>query len=160
MKRLFLLVVAALFVAMGYAQTVKSTVPDVDVKFKRCIASGNTAYIDLLITNWTNKEISAMCVGQENMSGYTHFYTAAYDDEGNVYKYGGNLKITISGEDSLYHHFSLPCEIPVKIRVYINNLSKYAREFSMLKVAFRGVSPVAPYGAALLEIRGIPITRQ
>lgn len=160
MKRLFLLVVAVLFVAAGYAQSIKFTVPDVDVKLKRCIASGNTAYIDLVITNWTNKEISAMCVGEESMANFAHFYTAAYDDEGNVYKYGKNLKITISGEDSLYHRFSLPCEIPVKIRVYINNLSKYAREFSMLKVAFRGVSPVEPYGVALLEVRGIPITRQ
>ena len=32
MKRLILLVVAALFASVGYAQTVKFTVPDVEVK--------------------------------------------------------------------------------------------------------------------------------
>lgn len=160
MKRLFLLVVAVLFVVIGYAQSVRFTVPDVDVKLKRCIASGNSAYIDLVVTNWSDKDIRAFCMDKEPMANYSHFYTAAYDDEGNVYKLKVKMSISISGEDVTYDHFNLPREIPVKIRLYIKNLSEYAHEFKLLKVAFRGVSPVDPYGAASLEVRGIPITRQ
>ena len=160
MKRLFLLVVAVLFVAAGYAQSVKFTVPDVDVKLKRCIGSGNSAYIDLVMTNWTNKEIQAHCTDRDHLNNYGVIYTAAYDDEGNVYKFKSALSVTVSGEDVAFGSFYLPREVPVKVRVYIKNLSEYAREFKLLKMSFRGVSPVEPYGISLLEVRGIPITRQ
>jgi hypothetical protein len=158
MKRLILLVVAALFASVGYAQTVKFTVPDVEVKVKRCICSGTTAYIDLVVTNWRSNELEATILESEPMGGYSNFYTAAHDDEGNAYRYKENLSITFSGVG--WPFCKLPAEVPVKFRVYIKNLSKYASEFSLLKVAFRGISQTEPYGAALLEIRNIPITRQ
>lgn len=158
MKRLFLLIVATLFVSVGYAQSVKFSAPDIDVKFKRCICSGNTAYIDLVMTNWSNKDISPMPILSDPCNNSR--YTSAYDDEGNMYKFLTNLGLIIGGEVCSGGPFNLPREIPVKVRVFIKNLDDYARTITMLKVAFYHTASVERNGAALLEIRNIPITRQ
>ncbi len=160
MKRLLLFVAVALSVAVASAQSVKFSAPDVDVKFKRCIATGNNAYIDVVITNWMGKDVNAYCITKESMANYGHHFTAAYDDEGNMYRPFSEISILVGGENVLSDHFYLPREIPVKLRVYIKNLNEYASEIKLLKIAFRSISPADSYGAALLELRSIPITRQ
>lgn len=160
MKRVLLLIAVLFSVAITSAQTTKFYgVPDVEVKVKRCVASAGTAYIDLVFTNWTNKDVSAIFWDQERIVGFTHYFTAAYDDEGNVYKMNSNLKITVGGEDT-WNRLKLPREIPVKIRVYLSKFDEYAQKINMLKIAFRNMSPVDPYGVACLEVRNIPVTRQ
>lgn len=157
MKRLALILLFTLFAMSGYAQTIRLNAPDVEIKFKRCIASGGSAYVDLVMTNWSEKEIRGECVWKEPMNSYDNYYTAVYDDEGNIYRYD-YLSFSFAGESSM--SFYAPCEIPIKVRIYIRNLDEYASEIKLLKIAFRGMPSSEPYGAALLEIRDIPITRQ
>ena len=156
MKRLALILLFTLFAMSGYAQTIKLNAPAVEIKFKRCIASGGSAYVDLVMTNWSEKEIRGECVWREPMASYDNYYTAVYDDEGNMYR--DSLSFSFAGESS--NSFYAPCEIPIKVRIYIRNLDEYASEIKLLKMAFRGMPSAEPYGAALLEIRDIPITRQ
>lgn len=157
MKRLALILLFTLFAMSGYAQTIKLNAPDVEFKFKRCIASGGSAYVDLVMTNWSGKEFSGLLTQQEMMASYDNYYTAVYDDEGNMYRHD-SLSFSFAGESS--NSFYAPCEIPIKVRIYIRNLDEYASEIKLLKMAFRGMPSAEPYGAALLEIRDIPITRQ
>ena len=159
MKRLALILLFTLFAMSGYAQTIKLNAPDVEIKFKRCIASGGSAYVDLVMTNWSGKEFSGLLTHQEQMASasYDNYYTAVYDDEGNMYRHN-SLSFSFAGESS--YSFYAPCEIPIKVRLYIRNLDEYASEIKLLKMAFRGMPSAEPYGAALLEIRDIPITRQ
>ena len=157
MKRLALILLFTLFAMSGYAQTIKLNAPDVEIKFKRCIASGGSAYVDLVMTNWSGKEIRGERVWKEPMNSYDNYYTAVYDDEGNMYRHD-SLSFSFAGESS--NSFYAPCEIPIKVRIYIRNLDEYASEIKLLKMAFRGMPSAEPYGAALLEIRDIPITRQ
>ena len=159
MKRLLLFVAVALSVAVASAQSVKFSAPDVEVKFKRCIAMGSNAYIDLVMTNWTGKDLNPYCYNRVSLDGVNHF-TSAYDDEGNMYKGFTNLSVLVGGENVSNGRFAFPREIPVKIRVYIKNLNEYASEIKLLKLAFIGMVPTDYYGYAVLEIRGIPITRQ
>ncbi len=132
---------------------------DVEVAFKRCVATGNSAIIDLVFTNYTGKAISPRLEYNEPCNGNK---TLLYDDEGNVYKWS-NMSITFGGEKDLYGSGDivalLPTEVPVAMRIKINNVNEYATEFSTLRLQFRGISDRA-YGIALLEIKHIPITRK
>lgn len=160
MKRFLLLIAVMFSVAITSAQTTKFYgVPDVEVKVKRCVASAGTAYIDLVFTNWMNKDVSAIFWEQEHMVGFDNYFTAAYDDEGNVYKMNSNLKIKV-GESESWAGLKLPREVPVKVRVYLSKFDEYAQKINMLKIAFRNMSPVDPYGVACLEVRNISVTRQ
>ena len=157
MKRLALILLFTLFAMSGYAQTIKFNAPDVEFKFKRCIASGGSAYVDLVMTNWSEKEFRGSITHREVMESYDNYDTAVYDDEGNMYRLD-SLSFSFAGESSNY--FYAPCEIPIKVRIYIRNLDEYASEIKLLKMAFRGMPSAETYGLALLEIRDIPITRQ
>lgn len=166
MKRIFLLISLYLtgFVCMN-AQNVTFTNPEIEVVFKRCICSGPSAYIDLVMTNYSGKEMTGSSIASENMADYASYYTAAYDDEGNVYKPGSGMASVRIGDDNFVpslaqRAFALPSEVPVKVRVYLKNVDEFAAEITLLKMNFRGLDPSTPYGVSLLEVRNIPIMRQ
>lgn len=162
--------VSVLFSSMFLAQAQESisfSNPDISFEFKRCTSSGATAYIDFLVTNNSDSDINGdLLTGAEPCSGFEGYYTAAYDDEGNVYRcQDQNYKIAgiaIGGSASLYgsgFRFDLPKGIPVKMRVTLTGLDQYATKISLMKITFRDMKTPAVYGIALLEARGLPITR-
>ena len=147
------------------AQTMSFTNPEIQVRFKRCICSGSSAYVDLLMTNYSGKDMTGDSFAAENMAGYESYVTAVYDDEGNVYKpHYGIASVTIGGESFIpsgaSHSFLLPADVPVKIRVHLKGVDQFAAELVLLKMNFRNLDPATPYGASLLEVRNIPIIRQ
>ena len=159
MKRLCYLVILAILPISVFAQSVSFTNPDIEVKFKRCICTGTVAYIDLLMTNYSGETMTPYCGGLDKAYAPDHLFTRVYDDEGN--EYIPNVKI---GND--YHQFGvgftfqLPEEVPVKVRVTVKNVDKYATEFTLLTIGFANVGTNLSYDEGCLKIKKIPITRQ
>ena len=167
-KTLFFL--SAVFSSLVLAQAQDSVTfsnPDISFVFKRCTCSGSTAYIDFMVTNQSDTDIRGFLnYTSESGSDYAAYYTAAYDDEGNVYRIQNqNNKlsgIVIGGSGPGYQSgfsFDLPKGIPVKMRITLTGVDEYATKISLLKVAFRDMKTPIAYGIALLEARGLPITR-
>lgn len=166
MKKLVLFLTA---IAVGcfcvQAQTVTFTNPDIKVEFKRCICSGRTMYVDFVMTNWSGKDMTGRRTDKENMYSYADaYFTAAFDDEGNVYKPAYGITSVRIGAEVFRGmdggSFALPSEIPVKIRVNLTDVDEFATEISLLKLTFRSMDPDTPYGVAMLEAKHIPIVRQ
>lgn len=164
MRRFFLFAVllCAAF-SMAEAQpSIKFDNPEISFRFKRCICSGNTAYVDFLIMNNSSGELSSRIMDEEPCDA--NGYTAAYDDEGNVYRAdGGKLAVRIADSDPFYrvdYSFNLPMGVPVKMRVTLTGVDEFATMLPLLKIAFRGMETVRAYGIAYLEVRDIPIVRQ
>lgn len=136
---------------------------DLDIKVKRCVVSGTQGYIDLVFTNNTGKHMSNVWVNNYS-SLVDRTTTAAYDDEGNVYYYHSNknhniYQITFGGGTGLYNSVDLPEDLPVKMRIDIQNISEYATEFTMLNLVLYNVSSVGLDGVGTVTFRNIPITR-
>ena len=136
---------------------------DLDIKVKRCVVSGTQGYIDLVFTNNTGKHMSNVAVNNYS-SLVDRTTTAAYDDEGNVYYYYSNknhniYQITFGGGTGLYNNVDLPEDLPVKMRIDLQNISEYATEFTMLNLVLYNVSSVGFDGVGTVTFRNIPITR-
>lgn len=147
------------------AQTVSFTNPDIEVKFRRCICSGSSAYVDLVMTNYSGMDMTGVSLASEAMAGYESYVTVVYDDEGNVYKpHYGISSVSIGGDSFMPslagRNFLLPAEVPVKIRIYLKGVDEFATELTLLRMNFRQLDPGTDFGASLLEARNLPITRQ
>ncbi len=154
---------------MTYGQTTNSFYgnPGIDFKFKRCVCSGSTAYVDFTITNNSKVHVQGHLLEKEPCSGFANYYTAAYDDEGNMYTFRtAPCKINhidIANQSVSYNYefsFDLPVGVPVRMRVTLSNVDEYATTISLLKVCFRNMNPSEYYGQALFEAKNIPIVRQ
>ena len=149
-------------VANAQIKTSRQYIPiDIDIKVKRCVVSGSQGYIDLVFTNNTGEFIKNVVVQSSETCLDKNNETIVYDDEGNVYKYtyqGGIYKITFGGESGQYNMVNLPEDVPVKMRIELENVSEYATEFTMLNIAFRNISSHY-YGVGSVTFRNIPITR-
>lgn len=165
MKRFIFTVIALFFATLTFSQTtIKFAYPEIEFKFKRCICSGSTAYIDFTILNNTKQDVKGILDYDGNP--YNGIFPAAYDDEGNVYRTRGELyqisRIDIAEQSFPQpqpYSFLLPAGIPVKMRVTLSGVDEYAAKFTMLKILFRefyrsGWSDYTP-----VEIRDIPIIR-
>lgn len=173
MKKNLLISMAMLlsFVALAQVQCTFLDNPDISAQFKRCVAIGNTAYVDFILTNNGRKDLRGYVSAKEHCAGYDGYISSAYDDEGNVYTGYDYMKgwpdkrlysVTIAGTCSIVGgsgSFTLPSGIPVKGRIEIKDLDGYATMFNLVKIAFRGMSD-GTYGIALLELKNVPITRQ
>lgn len=165
MKKLILILTTLLVASASYGQSIKFSVPGIEVTYKRCIATGTSAYVDFIMTNWTGKEIQGTSFSEENMYGYENYCTVVYDDEGNIYRPGGGMASVTIGDDTFVpslasRRFALPSGVPVKFRVRLINVDEFATELTLLKMNFRELDEGTTYGASLLEIRNIPISRQ
>lgn len=165
MKRLLLAVVAFFIASLAYCQTtVKFAYPEIEFKFKRCICSGNTAYIDFTILNNTKTDIKGILDYDGNP--YNGIFPVAYDDEGNVYRTRGEQyqisRIDIAGRSLPQpqpYSFLLPAGVPVKMRVTLSGVDEYAAKFTMLKILFREFYRSGWADYTPVEIREIPIMR-
>ena len=139
---------------------------DLEVQVKRCVVSGDQGYIDLVFINRTGKHIKyATLRGVDIRVGFERNKTVAYDDEGNIYEYfpdgSGNCKmykIIWGADDPAPYETDLPEEVPIKMRIFIKDVSEFATEFTMLNLAFNGISSWSG-GAGSITFRNIPITR-
>lgn len=149
-------------VANAQIKTSRQYIPiDIDIKVKRCVVSGSQGYIDLVFTNNTGEFIKNVVVQSSETCLDKNNETIVYDDEGNVYKYayqGGIRKIIFGGDDSQFNFTNLPEDVPVKMRIELEDISEYATEFTMLNIAFRNISSHY-YGVGSVTFRNIPITR-
>lgn len=169
MKRLFAVACIVLMtVSIASAQTtITFDNPDITFTFKRCTCSGKIAYIDFLVTNNTESDCNGYVkYDEEKCAGFPGYYTAAYDDEGNIYTAHSEIckisKINIAGASPSYidnYLFNLPVGVPVKMRVTLSGVDEYAAEITLLKITFRNMRSPNVYGIALMEARNIPITR-
>ena len=169
MKKSFLSVVMLLMVSIVASAQVKVsrqyTPIDLEVKVKRCVVSGTQGYIDLVFTNYTGMHMSGVWVWiHYSLSNIENTTTAAYDDEGNVYYYESSknkdiYQITFGGGKGFYNSADLPEEVPVKMRIDLQNISEFATEFTMLNLVLGHVSSVGVDGVGTITFRNIPITR-
>lgn len=158
MKRIAVLLAACLFSIASFAQVyVSPGTSNIDIKVKRCFASGNDVFIDLVLTGngrWENVFIH----GHESR---------IYDDEGNMYK-GGFM----GGQDYRYGinfeydkltnkpdcQINIPRDVPRKVRVKITDVDEYASSFVKISMPCDGNSTNAnPFE---IIIKNLPITRE
>ena len=158
MKRIAVLLAACLITITSFAQvSVSSGTPNIDVKLKRCFASGNDVYIDLVLNGngrWENVYIN----------GYE---SRIYDDEGNMYKGGfmggQDYRYGISFEyDKLSNkpncQINIPRDIPRKVRLKITDVDEYASALVKISLPCDGNSTNAnPFE---ITIKNLPITRE
>ena len=136
--------------------------PNVKVELKRCVVSGSAGFIDLMITNYSGENFEPRAYS--GMHDNSSISTLLYDDEGNVYKwYDGSLRVTFGGKTGIACEYTeivamLPNEVPVKLRIDIDNVSEYATEFLLLQIPFRNARTWGELG--IVEIKHIPITRK
>lgn len=133
--------------------------PDVTFTFKKCVCSGGSAYVDIIILNNSGAGLAASVLSQEPCAGYEDWKCVAYDDEGNSYEVA---RLKAGGSDRAIgsnYPLNLPDGVPVKARIWFSGVARDASEFSLLKLSFRGMDTAEPYGAGLLQMKNIPISR-
>ena len=127
--------------------------------FKKCVCSGGSAYVDIVIQNNSGAGLAASVLSQEPCAGYEDWKCVAYDNEGNSYEVA---RLKAGGSDRAIgsnYPLNLPDGVPVKARIWFSGVARDASEFSLLKLSFRGMDTAEPYGAGLLQMKNIPISR-
>lgn len=112
--------------------------PDLVIKIKRCMASGNTCVIDMVVTNTGDSDLKDVLF----YSGYDNFSTA-FDDEGN--QYGKRALLIGMGNGELAGRTSsrtdavaqLPANVPLKMRIQVEGVPDSATEFTRINLACR-----------------------
>lgn len=119
--------------------------PDIDIQFKRCVISGSTAIIDMIITNY-GKDATIQLGGYSNK---------VFDDEGNQYP---NTRTSIAdGEMQDWDQALFPTDVPLKFRLEIYNVSSKAEIFKRinLNIYSESISFSKP-----IILTNVPITRK
>lgn len=164
MKKFFLsaaMLLCMCLSANAQAKVIFNGYNGVDIKLKRCYVRGNDCIVDVLITNHTRYDLNASAVVDD---GLFRTDLTAYDDEGNVYnKY--SIRGTF-GDDSFggtdyacSRGISIPRDVSIKLQLKIKNIDEYATMLTSVICNFRGLSDEA-YGAATLQLKNVPITRE
>ena len=156
MKRFFLLFLLLTLVALPVSAqpSVDTGNPFIDLSVKRCFASGNTAYLDMVFTART--DIKAIVI--HNQDG--NYSTVFYDDEGKRYSGYGKVLFEIDDRQDPYHgYLEVARDIPRKVRVVVPNLDKYAAEFPLITMNY---TTETRSGSILytLTIKNMPIARE
>lgn len=158
MKRFLLLLLPLLLTIIslpaGAQPSIDSGNPSIDLSVKRCFASGNTAYLDLVFT--AKIDIKAIVI--KNQGG--NYATSFYDDEGKRYGGYGKVLFEIDDRQDPYHgYLEIARDIPRKVRVVVPNLDKYATEFPLITMSY---STEKTSGASYytLTIKNMPIDRE
>lgn len=132
-KAILFLVINLLGVISLAAQTATIDNPDLKVKVKNCIATGDDVYLDFVIINNSDNDIKDLDICCDLQS-------AAYDDEGNVYKglsHGGNRKgnMNILNDNGSYmcrRRISIPGGVTIKCRLVMVGVPASATEFTRI----------------------------
>ena len=128
--------------------------PDFDIKVKRCVASGKTVIIDLILNNEGTNDVTVSSVIAGN-------YSVAYDDEGNIYQ-KGNLCVKVANRNQYTAYtdeFMIPTGVPMKTSIQINNVSPSAENIARLSLCIL-CSAWGLNEHKLVKFSNIPITRK
>ena len=156
MKKVLFLLMA--MIALGFqsvnAQDAPMSVstgnPDVKVKVKRCVASGENVYIDLTITNMTGEDFEVYAVARGNGCN-----TVIYDDEGNEYD-SERVRIRFGTDEYTTGHLykNIIADVPMKFTIMVSNVPQKTQYFSVVR-PFMECAKV-PFK---IQIKNLPITR-
>ena len=126
--------------------------PDFKIKVKRCIASGNIVFLDLILNNLGTNDIEGISAGA--------WETEIYDDEGNIYS-GEHIKVKVANSkdfESYWAKFNIPTGVPITLNYKINNVSNSSENFTRIKIPFI-CSAWGLVSENPIRISNIPITR-
>lgn len=142
----------------GRGGTFKMTThhPDFKVKVKRCEVSGKTCVIDMLFENVGSEDVT-ITAGQ--LLG-----AIAYDDEANQYVLTQNdntIKISLgkTADWAWCDNITLMQEVPIKVRVQIENVSSAATMFRRLQINIESHA-WSLNGSKPLTFYNLPISRE
>lgn len=97
--------------------------PDIEIQWKRCVLSGTTAIIDMIVTNY-GKDTEIQLGGSSQ--------TQAFDDAGNVYP---QIEVSIAdGPLGSWKTSLFPTEIPLKFRLQIMDIAPQASVFKRINI--------------------------
>ena len=129
--------------------------PDFKIKIERCAASGKTVVIDMLFSNEGTDDADGVSV----VTNFEGRQCEAYDSEGNVYRQ--SISAYAKGLSDQYgnvKNFSLIPDVPMKIRITIDEFSETAEKIARLRLRVDCRKWKIGSGK-LVEIRNVPITR-
>lgn len=131
---------------LAFAQIkIENPIPSTDIKVKRCFANGNGVIVDLIINNYSNKDLQ--------LTLYTQL---VIDDEGISYDYNMCRSIDSNGEErigSMGVNIFIPKEGFSRYRTRISDVSDFAASLQYLRIAALGNSKYE------IIVRNIPIDR-
>ena len=124
------------FIALGFqaisAQEIPIKIvtghPDFKLKVTRCVASGKTVVVDMVVTNLGDNDVERFKV---HGSGYA---TKAYDDQGNIYDSDINVKIANKPYTTGAHEIKLVSGVPTKYSIMISNVSLQAESLVLIEL--------------------------
>lgn len=152
MKKILLLLITTLTITVVNAQVkVSSSYPNLDIKIRKCQLQGDKVYVEMLITNTAAKDdkITLDCMGM-----YPQNYVI--DDEGNKYS-GSKLSLEIAeGKPEGMISCELPSDIPMKIRLTVDDVDVNAAEFKIISFL---VSGNRAQDKRVVTIKNIPINK-
>jgi len=126
MKKILLFSIMAIMSVMVSAQIkVESPHPDLNIQVRRAVESSGTVVVDMVITNFGKEEPIKFCLGNLTES-------VAYDDEGNEYK--SMLMGNPNRQLGLFQEITFPQDVPIKVRLQIDEVDAYATKFSIIKI--------------------------
>lgn len=117
--------------------------PNVNVRLANIMNSGNNCVLELVVTNKTNKTLSPAL--SEFLNNYS---TMATTIEGDVIQ-KGDIR-TFAGDKNAELGFTLPPNVPVKLRVTIENITK--EEFGFLCLCFTNFNPDIPDTSGIIIV--------
>lgn len=119
--------------------------PDIEIQFKRCVVSGSTAILDLVITNY-GKDVNLQLGGRSNK---------VFDDLGNQYP---QTQVSIA-DGKMYEWKSalFPTDVPLKFRLQIYDISSQATLFKRIDLNI--YSKNINFGDPIF-LYNVPITRK
>lgn len=120
--------------------------PDIEIQFKRCIISGSTVILDMIITNY-GKDATIQLGGSS--------YTQVYDDMGNQYD---KTSVSIAdGEMRDWQSALFPTEVPLKFRMQISDVNPEASMFKRINLNI--YSKTIKFDEVII-MYNVPITRR
>lgn len=129
--------------------------PDFKIKIERCAANGKTVVIDMIFSNQGTDDVDDISV----ITNFEGYQCEAYDNEGNVYS--RSISAYVKGKSDQYgnaKYFSLIPDVPMKVRITIEECSETAERIARLRLRVDSNKWKIGRGK-LVEIRNIPITR-
>lgn len=120
--------------------------PDLDIQVTRCLASGTTVLVDLILTNHT----------VDTSIDFYSFSTVAFDDLGNQYK---NIGVGAGGEGHWNSKMLYPTDVPIKGRIKLEAISQDATLFKRINLVGY-CSELNMNEEHPIQIYNLPITRK
>lgn len=155
MKRIFLLIIAAVFSTAMFAQTVSTPTDNLLLILKSVQKTGNDVEINGLLTNCSQSEIVVSLVGGQYQNGVPG--SVAYDNEGNIYELHDILvAVARKAYTEQYSSVTIPSGVSIKVRMCIKNLDQEATELSKIKLCILSSELAIENTGVCFEMNNIP----